>query len=237
MEALRTVAGLNLICHVDVRKLGLAVRVARVVNPIEIKVVKVDLRIAMSGGGNIDDARVKRRRRAGEKSGLQQIEEQEMSKMVGAKLGLEPVGRSTLGGPHHASVVNEDVKFLGFGQELIGASANAVEGVHIQLDQLHASRFENVAQSRLSLLQVTGGAEESSARHGESACGLDANARGASGNEDDFVDQLAFEIVVLDDLERGGASVAGTLGGVVGGDVLCVDFGDELVASGCHDVR
>ena len=71
----------------------------------------------------------------GKQGGLDQVEEQEVAKVVGAKLSLETIDGATLGDCHDASVQHEDIETFFLIEELLRCFPDALEVVQLQTDQ------------------------------------------------------------------------------------------------------
>ena len=62
-----------------------------------------------------------------------------MAEVIGAELGLEPVGGLAERAGHDAGVGDDEVELLAVGEERVGAGAHAGERGQIELDELEAA--------------------------------------------------------------------------------------------------
>ena len=97
MQPFGTIAWLDFVCHVDIGGLALAVAGVGLVGAVvlEIVVPHMDAGDTVSARGNRNNAGMKIRGRGPDQNRLENIEEQEVGKMIHSKLG----SLETIGGP------------------------------------------------------------------------------------------------------------------------------------------
>ena len=119
MEVLGGVAALDLVGHVDVCGFGLTVGGPGVVGAffLEVEVLELDPGAAVAGGGDVDDAGAEFGSGGVEEGVFEELEEEEVSKVVGSELGFEAICCFALGCCHDSGVVDQDVKSVGFREE------------------------------------------------------------------------------------------------------------------------
>ena len=133
--------------------------------------------------------------------------------MVRSKLTLEPIIALRLGASHNARVRYEHVELTSAPlEDLLRALAYRVEGIVVHLNDLNLSRLQDIRESVLCLFGAAGGAVDGRACGGKRLCGKHADAAGAARDQHDLVGQLAFETLVMDDLQGGWPGIAGALG-------------------------
>ncbi len=230
-EAFVGVAAVDGIRHPHIRCLALPVTQPFIVGTgilIPEHIVEPDATHTMSRRRNGDDA--------GESPGVlgslqergfEQLEEQEMREMVGADLGLKPLGCFAQGCGHDSRVGDEDIESTPrFGLDGFRALADTGERVEVDLDGFGAGAGlvvrgvgDDVVDYFGEFGDVAGGEEEFGAGFVKGAGGVDADSGGAAGDEDGFGAELADEVAVFYDLEGGWTGIAGTVGLFVDGGV------------------
>ena len=155
----------------------------------ETGIGEIDVGVAMSGGGEVDEAA------AGSQQRCDAIHENKVTEMVGAELRFKSVGGFAEGRRHHARVGDDDVERLAFGDEFVGSGADAFEIAEVEFDELKAAAvgggvFADLLGGGFRFLEVTGSADDVRAVSGERARGFDADTGRNAGDEDAF----AFEI-------------------------------------------
>lgn len=199
----RAKAALDLVGHVDVGRLGLAICRSRVVAAfLEVVVVGcVDALDVVGRRGETDDAGWALGGGSGEESGFQKLVEEEVREVVCSKLELVTIGREAeVGDVHDTGVVHEEVDLGGLCENGGRGSADRREAFLVHLDDLHAGRFENVGEGGLGLVDISGCEEEGGASGGQGASGFDADARRSSGNDNNLALESAFSALILYDL-------------------------------------
>lgn len=190
VQALRAVEPLDLIDHVDGRRFGGPVREPAVVCSLPLRVREVERGIAVSGARHGNHAGVEGRGRRSEEGGTKQGEEQEVSKVVGLELEFVAVGGDGVRGIHHGGVVDEDVELVvgAVAEEFGGTGSDAGEAGVVHVQEVDAAGGDcDGADCFFGFGNVTSGAVDSRACGGKGADGLDTNAGGDAGDEDDFV--------------------------------------------------
>ncbi|GAW26212.1 putative WW domain-containing oxidoreductase [Rosellinia necatrix] len=218
VEAARAEGAVDVVGHVDLGELALAVGAPGVVRagPGELEVVEDDLGHVVARARDVDEPRVELGRRPLQQRVRQQVEQQVVPEVVGAQLHLEPVDRLLARRDlHHPGVAHEPVERRRPPQEGGRGGAHRRQVARVQLQQLDAPGLQERRARRPALVQRARGEEDLGARRGERAPRLDAYAGRGPGDEEDLVLQVPPEVVVLDDLEGGRARIPRPRGGLV----------------------
>ncbi len=113
-----------------------------------------------------------------------------MAEMVGAELGLEPVGGAPEWAGHDAGIGDHQVERLGLRHQRIGAGAHARERGKIERDKLERAAIRrggaNLAGRPLGFRKIARGADDMGATRDQSARGLDTEAGGDAGDQYPF---------------------------------------------------
>lgn len=211
VEVARAIAALDLVGHVNVGHLRLAVGHSRViVASLEVVVVGIIDAVNVVGrGSETDDAGREVRGGGREESGLQELVEEEMREVVRAKLEFVAIGcELEVGDSHDASIVHEEVDLGRLGENYSGGGADGRERGLVHLDNLHPGRFKDTGEGGLGLGDVSGREKEGGASRGQGPSGFDADARRRTGDDNDLSLELAFNALVVDDLQGRRARVA-----------------------------
>ena len=181
-HAARLVAPVELHREQDVGGLGAAIGDHRVVGrALEVRIVEVDVRIAVAGGGDVHQPPARRDQRG------DAVDQHEVAEVIGAELGLEAVGGVPERRAHHAGIGDHDVERPPVGEQGVGAGAHALERGEIQLDQLQPAAVRRLSpdlgRRPLRLGEVARGADHLGAMGRERAGGLHAQAGRHAGDE------------------------------------------------------
>ena len=95
----------------DSGRLALGVSDHRVVALLgQVEIIEEDASRLVACAGEGDDTTGRLLSTAGKQCGLDQVEEQKVAKVVGAKLSLETIDGATLGDCHDTSIQHEDIR-------------------------------------------------------------------------------------------------------------------------------
>ena len=215
MQPLPTVPPLDLVGHVDVRRLRLRIRTERDVHSFQIVVLRHDAACTMARGGDGDDSAVELWHAGGQEGGLEELEEQEVCEVVGGELQLEAVGGLGFRAGHNAGVGHEDVQVVvTAAEEVGGAGADGGEAGKFHGDDFDRRILGVLGVERpddgLAFGQRASGDEDLGAVHLEDSRAFSPQASGAASDQDGLAGKFADEVLVMDDLLCGRAGIART---------------------------
>ena len=168
---------------------------------LQIQIVEEDASRLVTCAGEGDDTAGRLGSTGGKQGGLDQVEEQEVAEVVGAKLSLETIDGATLGDRHDTSVQHEDIKTLLLIEELLGCFPDALEVVQLQADQdglLTAGvACDECIRHSLAFGEVTACEVELCAGGVKDASSLVTETGRCSSDQDDLVLQLALEAKIF----------------------------------------
>lgn len=219
VDALRPVQTIDVVRHVDIRRLATPIGEFRVIGGrLVIVVGKVHRPVGVSARRSADDATraCGRGGSAREQRVFDELEEEKVAEVVGGELGFEPVARPPVGRLHHAGVADEDVdSAVGVGEDGGRGAAHAREGgvVHFY-DFDPAGGGEAVGrggEGALGFLDVARRRVHGHAGGGEGVDGGYADAGGCAGYDCGEGGEGVGKGFVVDDLLGCGSSIAGTV--------------------------
>ena len=173
---LRLMAAVELDSEQDVGGLRATVSRPRIIgHALEIRIVEIDVGIAMAGRRQIDQPRARLHQRS------DAVDQHEMAEVVGPELGLEPVGGLAEWRRHDAGVGDDKIERPAVGEERVGAGAHARERGEIELHDLKFAAVRgggpDARGRRLGLVEVARRADHLGAVSDERARRLHAEAR------------------------------------------------------------
>jgi hypothetical protein len=163
--------------------------------PLKVGVFKVNVRVAVTGGREVDKASAVAEERC------DAVDEDEVAEVVGAELRLKAVGGVSKGRCHYAGVGDDDVEGFAFAEQGVGRGAHTLEVGKVEFEKLKASAIccgvpAYLSSRRLRLCQVARRADNVRAMRGKRARGLHAEAGRDAGYENPF----AMEVYAGEDL-------------------------------------
>jgi hypothetical protein len=100
---------------------------------LEVRVFKINVRETMTGRGQVDQASAFAEERR------DPVDEDKVTQVIGAELGLKTIGRMSERRCHDARISDDHVEWFALGQQRVGACADASEIGEVERDEFEAA--------------------------------------------------------------------------------------------------
>ena len=170
-------------CEQHVRRLRAPVRDPRIViAAIKVWIFDVDIAAAMAGRGEAHKATARAQQRC------DLVHEHEVPEVIGAELRFKPVFGFAKRRGHHASIGDNDIERLAFGEQFVRRRAHTLQRREVKFDQLKrpaiARIFAHLRRGALGLLQIPRRADHISAARRERPRRLNTEPGRDAGHHD-----------------------------------------------------